>query len=99
MLKVKNKRLLILGAGGHGKVCADCAVAMSGYSDIAFLDDNMEGSQVLGYSVIGGFKDIKKYKEDFDEFFVAVGNNKIRTDWIEKVIDTVKYIITGFREK
>ena len=32
-------RLMIVGAGGHGKVVADIAT-QNGYSDIVFLDDN-----------------------------------------------------------
>ena len=33
------KRLIIIGASGHGKVVADIA-ALNGYTDIAFLDDD-----------------------------------------------------------
>ena len=33
------KKLIIIGASGHGKVIADIAVN-NGYEDIVFLDDN-----------------------------------------------------------
>ena len=35
------KRLLIIGASGHGKVVADIA-RLNGYQEIVFLDDNPE---------------------------------------------------------
>ena len=33
------KRLIIIGASGHGKVVADIALKC-GYDDVAFLDDD-----------------------------------------------------------
>ena len=36
-----GKSLLIIGAGGHGKVVAEVAAAC-GYDNISFLDDNRE---------------------------------------------------------
>ena len=35
----KLKRLVIIGASGHGKVVSDIAIK-NGYQDIVFLDDN-----------------------------------------------------------
>ena len=33
------KKLLIIGAGGHGRVVADSAESTKKYQEIAFLDD------------------------------------------------------------
>ena len=44
------KKLVILGAGGHGKVVADIAVK-NGYEEIVFLDDNE--TSCAGFSVVG----------------------------------------------
>ena len=33
------KQLIIIGAGGHGRVVADCAQQQGKYSKIVFLDD------------------------------------------------------------
>ena len=44
-------RLVIVGAGGHGKVVADIAIK-SGYKDICFLDDNIKGS-CMDFPIIG----------------------------------------------
>lgn len=35
------KKLLIVGAGGHGRCCLDIAKSLSCYDEIAFLDDPM----------------------------------------------------------
>lgn len=64
------RRLLILGAGGHGRVAADIAKQI-GYKEIAFLDDEpREG-------VVGSIAQASKYINETD-FFVAIGNNSIR---------------------
>lgn len=68
------KRLLIIGASGHGKVAADIA-RLNGYEDIAFLDDNPEVKRCGKYAVIGTSHDIK---DPNSGVFVAIGNAKIR---------------------
>lgn len=65
---------MIIGAGGHGRVAADVASQM-GYERIAFLDD----AQLPG--VIGKTSDFSKYLNSAD-FFVAIGNSKIREQLI-----------------
>lgn len=46
-------KLLILGAGGHGKVVAEVAMLMGAWENIAFLDDNDDIKNVCGVQVIG----------------------------------------------
>ena len=64
------KRLLIVGAGGHGRVAADIA-SHCGYRDIAYLDDAPRDG------VIGTVADASQYIASAD-FFVAIGNNLTR---------------------
>lgn len=64
------KKLLIIGAGGHGRVVGEVAEAC-GY-EIAFLDDQP------GDGVIGAVADIDGVKDPFDEFIVGIGNNSKR---------------------
>ena len=68
-------RLIIIGASGHGKVIADIA-ARCGYTDIAFLDDNPNIRECMGYPVIGKVKGAKEYPGA--KFIVAIGNPEIR---------------------
>ncbi len=67
------KKLLIIGAGGHGRCCYDIAKRMNRYDTIHFLDDNSNDNYV-----VGKIDDLSKFKNDYDEVFVAIGNNQIR---------------------
>ena len=50
------KKLIIIGASGHGKVIADIAVK-NGYDDIVFLDDNDRITECAGFPVVGKVKE------------------------------------------
>ncbi|MCM1282640.1 MAG: acetyltransferase [Muribaculaceae bacterium] len=71
------RQLLIIGAGGHGKVVADIAVRC-GYDDIAFLDENESLKSCMGYPVIG--KPSSAVSHPDSDYFVAVGNPKLREE-------------------
>lgn len=75
--------LIIIGASGHGEVCADIA-KLNGYEMICFLDDDETIRYCGEYAVTGRTSDIKKYSDSSD-FFVAVGNSKIRQCITEKI--------------
>lgn len=49
--------LIILGAGGHGRVVADIAEQTGKYDKIVFLDDNSNDDKVIGKC-----SDYKKFK-------------------------------------
>lgn len=68
------KRLLIIGASGHGKVVADIA-RLNGYQEIALLDDNPEIKRCGEYCVLGTSGDANNMEGDV---FVAIGNADIR---------------------
>lgn len=70
-----NKKLILIGAGGHGKVVADIA-EKNGYTEIAFLDDNTDTTHCDGYKVLGKIDSAVDYK-DYD-FVVSIGNAAIR---------------------
>lgn len=77
-----NKKIVIIGASGHGKVVANIA-KLNGYDEILFLDDDTSKKSCGKYKVIGTSKEITKYR-DYD-FIIAIGNNRIR----EKISDTL----------
>lgn len=79
----KNK-LMLIGASGHGNVVADIAVKTGLYTDIAFLDDMQEKSST-DFPVLGKTSDVKKYIDEYD-FFVSIGNSKIREGFLESLI-------------
>lgn len=81
-----KKKVVIIGAGGHGKVIADI-VQGSGDYVIGFLDDaeNIVESYV-GFPILGKISDYYMYQDDF--FVIAIGNSKIR----EKVANKLKNV-------
>lgn len=72
-----SKKLLIIGASGHGKVVADIAIKMNQWSSIEFLDDNSKIKTVMGLNVIGTSGDMLNYIDDY-EMFVGIGDNAVR---------------------
>lgn len=80
-----NKRLIIIGAGGHGKVIADIALKNNQYNEICFLDDIKVSEKCMGFNVIGKVNDVYDYINDYD-IFVAIGDSNIR----EKLIRDLK---------
>lgn len=80
------KRLIIIGAGGHGKVCAEIAKDMNCWDEICFLDDSFpKNKKCLDFNIVGCIKDTCIYKEH--DFFVAIGNNKVRGELILSLLN------------
>lgn len=74
-------QLIIIGAGGHGCVVADIATRMRTWRRIAFLDDYKVQTQ-SHIEIIGSTKKANEFSEVAD-FFVALGDNKIRQEKLE----------------
>lgn len=68
-------RLVIIGAGGQGKVAADIALR-SGYKNIIFFDGNESINECDGFPVLGKSDMTEEYK--YWDFFVAIGNSQTR---------------------
>ena len=75
-------RLIILGAGGHGKVVADLARQTGQYEKIFFLDDNSQDAEVLGKC-----SQYLEFQSADTEMYPAFGNNEMRLDWMKKLSD------------
>ena len=82
-----SKKIAIIGAGGHGKVVGEIAL-LNHFKTINFFDDFIvSNSSKFPFSVIGTLNDLKNNLEDYDNYFVAIGDNKIRYDkmnWLKK---------------
>ena len=78
------KDLIIIGAGGHGRVIADIAQKLGTYETISFLDDG-DAKETMGLPIVGKTSDIEKYIDTAD-IFVAIGNNKVRGEFIERLL-------------
>lgn len=72
-------RLLILGAGGHGKVVAEAAETMNKWNEISFLDSAFPDlSKCLSWQIIGDLSSISTHADSETSFLVAFGDNKKR---------------------
>lgn len=68
------EKLLLVGAGGFGRVVLEHAGALY---DCAFLDDG-DVSIVDGVPVIGKTGDIASFYPEYKRLLVTIGNNKLR---------------------
>ena len=80
-----NRKIIIIGASGHGKVIADI-VTKSNDAIVGFLDDNKNTNEsFMGYPILGSCDKYKKYK-DTCEFIIAIGNQYVR----ERIVKNLK---------
>lgn len=85
-------RLLIVGAGGHGKVAAEAAVASGPWLELAFLDGRYpQLSRVFEWPVIGRDTEAAQFLLEWPEIFVAIGDNRLRLQLMDS------FETSGFR--
>ena len=77
-------QLLILGAGGHGKVMAEAAEAVGVWQKIALLDDRHEMlNGTLRWPVPGAVADAPRFASEYSDAVVAVGDSATRLAWLD----------------
>ena len=75
---MKEKRLLILGAGQYGMVVKETAEAMGVFEKISFLDDSNP-------IALGKLADYEAFLGTYRYAFVAMGNPTLRAQWLERL--------------
>ena len=76
--------ILVLGAGGHGKVVADCALSC-GLTVAGFIDDAASpGLQVLGIPVLGPLSALPRLRAAAGAIVVAIGDSATRVGLIDR---------------
>lgn len=81
-----NKRLGVIGAGGHGKIAADIA-QRTGWKDIVFFDERfsfLDSQYHAHWPLIAVPEGVIEHQ--CDGYFVAIGNGKVRQQWCEWLI-------------
>ena len=68
--------LLILGAGEYGQLVKE--LARNKFTTIDFLDDNSPAA-------VGKLTDYIKLKEKYENAVVAIGNNEVRAEWLDRL--------------
>ena len=86
-MEYDHKCITIIGASGHGRVCADIA-KLNGYEQIQFLDDDKSLKYCGEYPVIGATEDVPS-----GDLFVAIGNNDIRKKFCREHHDQLVTLI------
>ncbi|WP_373755390.1 acetyltransferase [Neisseria sp.] len=75
-----NKKLAIIGAGGHAKVVLDTALLMNRWTSIVFLDDFHNGkTEFMGFPLLGSCNLLGLHiKPDEYDIALGLGGNDIR---------------------
>ena len=79
-------QLLILGAGGHGKVMAEAAEAEGVWQRIALLDDRhtlLDGT--LRWPVLASIEEAGRFVSEYSHAIVAVGDSRRRMAWLDQL--------------
>ena len=88
----KLNKLIIVGAGGHGRCCLD--IAREKYDEIIFLDDGLVGQTVNDCKVVGKINEMKAFFPEYLDIFIAVGNNAFRKQLFNQAKEIGYNIIT-----
>lgn len=76
--------LLIVGAGGHGRVLADAALTMGNWGSICFVDDRPGTRDTLGFPVVGTCEDLERLAKSYSQAAVGIGDARVRLELIER---------------
>ena len=78
--------LLIIGAGGHGKVVADAAQRQGKWEKLGFLDDKPGLSEpILGLSILGSIQSAAGFIGAYPDVAIAIGGPVRRLQLIEQL--------------
>lgn len=81
------KRLLLVGAGGHGRVVADLAEEC-GWADLAFVDDAWPGrSENANWPIVGSVADLHELRRTYEFAIVSIGENRSRLELHRRLAD------------
>ena len=81
-----NKKIAIIGAGGHGKVIGEIAL-LNNYKEIDFFDEKADQIIEFPFNIRGKLDYLKENLKQYDNFFVSIGDNQVRKkkiEWLKK---------------
>ena len=79
---MSKKKLLLVGAGGFGRMVAEQTMLQY---DCAFVDDGQAvGTEICGIPVVGGLADLPDLRKEYGLLVVGIGNNQFRAQVYEK---------------
>lgn len=88
-----KKGIVIIGAGGHGKVIADAIIKANQFDILGFVDANLPvGTKVFGeYKIIESQENIEKLNNDSTHFIIGIGNNEVRKKIKEQLASSLSW--------
>lgn len=79
---MSKKKLLLVGAGGFGRMVAEQAMLQY---DCALVDDGQAvGTEICGITVTGNLADLPELRREYGLLVVGIGNNLFRAQVYEK---------------
>lgn len=79
---MSKKKLLLVGAGGFGRMVAERAMIQY---DCAFVDDGQDvDTEICGIPVVGGLDDLPELRKEYGLLVVGIGTNQFRAQVYEK---------------
>ena len=84
--EMAHQRVLIYGAGGHGKVVLDILERIAEYEIVGWVDDapTRSGSRFCGYPILGSLEVLLERGVQ-EQVVVAIGDNKTREDLVRRL--------------
>ena len=82
------EKIVIIGAGGHGRVILDILRAANDYHPVGFIDANtaLHGRRIDGLKILGDLSILEFLKfQDVTGAIVAIGDNGIRREYVEQI--------------
>ena len=83
----REGNLVIIGAGQYGEIVKETAEALKKFDKIDFLDDNSS-------LAIGTTNELINFLDNYANAFVAIGNSKIRLEFLMKLKKTGYRLVT-----
>src|SRR4051812_44648950 len=83
--------VVIIGAGGHGRVVLDVLRAMGKFQVAGFIDADMgkAGQEVMGVPILGAIHLLGKLKkQEVRGAIVAIGDNRVRRSYADQVLES-----------
>ncbi|HEV8291058.1 MAG TPA: NeuD/PglB/VioB family sugar acetyltransferase, partial [Tepidisphaeraceae bacterium] len=90
--------VLIIGAGGHGRVVLDVLRSIGKFHVVGFIDADAgkSGAEVMGIPILGPIHLLQKLrKQDVRGAIVAIGDNRIRRTYADQVLESGLELITA----
>ncbi|MEM8875269.1 MAG: acetyltransferase [Planctomycetota bacterium] len=81
-------QIVIVGAGGHGKVVLDIVRAAGRYRPVGFVDADERARNVAGLPILGDIRALPKLANNgVVGCIVAIGGNHVRRTYAEEALD------------